>query len=88
MKRKSFCGTHQAAKAACWLYMIWLITSMWTSLDDLRDWGSEKILMDQTILTLTRIFKEGSASARRPAVTQAAAPPDPIVSTTAAQIEK
>ena len=49
---------------------------------------SEKILMDQTFLTLTRIFKEGSASARRPAVTQAAAPPSPIVNTTAAQIEK
>jgi hypothetical protein len=57
---------------------------MWTSFDDLRDWESEKkILTAQTFLTLTRIFKEGSASARRPAVTQAAAPPDPIVSTTA-----
>ena len=35
--------------------------------------------MNQSVLTLTRIFKEGSASARRPAVTQAAAPPDRIV---------
>jgi hypothetical protein len=48
----------------------------------------KKMLMYPNFLTLTRIFKEGSASARRPAVTQAAAPPDPIVSETAAQIEK
>jgi hypothetical protein len=46
------------------------------------------MLMDPNFLTLAKIFKEGSASARRPAVTQAAAPPDPIVSETAAQIEK
>jgi hypothetical protein len=68
--------------------MIWLITSVWTSFDNLRDWESEKLLMDPNFLTLAKIFKEGSASARRPAVTQAAAPPDPIVSETAAQIEK
>ena len=35
---------------------------------------------------LTGIFKEGSASARRPAVTQAAAPPDLIVTTTTIRI--
>ena len=54
--------------------------------------GIRKILMlvDQTFLwNLTKIFREGSASARRPAVTQAVAPPDPIqvVSTTVTLIE-
>ena len=41
--------------------------------------GVRKILMDRTFFrNLTRIFKEGSASARRPAVTQAAAPPNTV----------
>ena len=66
---------------ASWLYMIWHIKGMWSCFYDLSDLEIRRILLDQTSLKLTKIFKEGSASARRPAVTQAVAPPTPIIST-------
>lgn len=37
---------HQAAKAVCRLNMIWLIMSVRTSFNDLRDSGSEKLITD------------------------------------------
>jgi hypothetical protein len=40
-------------------------------------WTQKKIAHGIFFQKLTKIFKEGSASARRPAVMQAAAPPDP-----------
>ena len=89
MKRKCFCRTREAAIVARWLYMIWYITGMRASFHDLSDsWKSERYQWSQLCLTLTRIFNEGSASARRPAVTQAVAPPDLIVSMTTTQIFK
>ena len=84
MKCKCFCGTNKAAKKARRLYMIWNITGM-CSFHNLSDLGLEKSRW--VLLKPTKIFKDGSASARRPAVTQPAAPPDPIVRT-ATQIEK
>jgi hypothetical protein len=60
---------------------------MRTSFYNLNNLGSEKYLWTKQLSfeNLTRIFKEGSASARRPAVTQAVAPPEliQVVNTTA-----
>ena len=80
MIRIYICVT-EGPKKARWLYMIWYIMGMWTSFHDLGGFWNKKNT-DEPNLRLTKIFKEGSPSARRPAATQAVVPPELIISTT------
>ena len=89
MKWKCFCWKKERTSIAPRLYMIWYITGMRTSFHDLSVLVElERYWWTKRSLKLTRIFKEGSASARRPAVMQATAPPNLNISTTAIWIGK
>ena len=73
MERKSFRETKEGTEKAPWLYHHGYVDQplrseryYYIDISSFYPWN------------LTRIFKEGSASARRPAVIQAVAPPEPI----------
>jgi len=74
MESKGLLGEHQVAEIPSRLYVVLQLASMRTGIQNL--YFFKKIcLNNEGLITLTRIFNDGSASASRPAVTQAEAPP-------------